>query len=104
MTHGPPWVRRIVLAAGLVSLAAAVWALLCLYYSQGRRGDARRLGLQLHAVEPDPRDRVQLLVELLRQDALTPVYETLIPALEPAVRARPKDLHTAIALSLALVR
>jgi tetratricopeptide (TPR) repeat protein len=82
----------------------AGWALLGLYYIQGRRGDARRLGLRLHATEPDPRDRVQLLVELLRQDALTPVYETLIPALEPAVRAHPEDLYTSIALGLALIR
>jgi len=29
MTHGPPWVRRIALAAGLVSLAAVAAALLC---------------------------------------------------------------------------
>lgn len=82
----------------------AGWDLLGLYYIQGRRADARRLGLALHAIEPDPRDRVQLLLELLRQDALTPVYETFISALEPAVRAAPEDLYTAIALGLALIR
>ncbi len=82
----------------------AGWALLGLYYIQGRRIDARHLGLRLHAIEPDPRDRVQLLVELLRQDALTPVYETLIPTLETGARAHPEDLHTATALGLALVR
>jgi tetratricopeptide (TPR) repeat protein len=82
----------------------AGWALLGLYYIQGRHADARRLGLALHAVEPDPRDRVQLLLELLRKDALTPVYETIVPSLEPVVRAHPEDLHTAIALGLALVR
>jgi tetratricopeptide (TPR) repeat protein len=73
-------------------------ALLGLYCIQGRRSDARRLGLALHAIEPDPRDRVQLLVELLRQNALTPVYETLIPTLEQAVQAHPEELYTAIAL------
>ncbi len=71
----------------------AGWALLGLYYIQGRRADARHLGLKLHAIEPDPRDRVQLLVELLRQDALTPVYETLIPTLEPAARPSGGSLH-----------
>ena len=45
----------------------AGWALLGLYYVQGRHADARRLGLALHAVEPDPRDRVQLLLELFRR-------------------------------------
>ena len=39
----------------------AGWALLGLYYIQGRRAEAHRLGLELHAIEPDPRDRVQLL-------------------------------------------
>lgn len=82
----------------------AGWALLGLYYIQGRHAEARRLGLELHAIEPDPHDRVQLLVELLRQDALTPVYETIVPTLEPIVRAHPEDIHTAIALGLALVR
>ncbi len=82
----------------------AGWALLGLYYIQGRREEAHRLGLRLHAEEPDPRDRVQLLVELLRQDAQTPVHETLIPTLAPIVRDHPEDLHTAIALGLAMVR
>jgi tetratricopeptide (TPR) repeat protein len=82
----------------------AGWALLGLYYIQGRRADAHRLGLALHAIEPDPRDRIQLLLELLRQDAQALVYETVVPTLEPAVRDHPEDLYTAIALGLALIR
>jgi tetratricopeptide (TPR) repeat protein len=82
----------------------AGWALLGLYYVQSRRDEAHQLGLALHAVEPDPRDRAQLLLELLRQDAQTLVFETVAPVLEPAVRDHPEDLHTAIALGLALVR
>jgi tetratricopeptide (TPR) repeat protein len=82
----------------------AGWALLGLYYIQGRRADAHHLALALHAIEPDPRDRVQLLLELLRQDAKPLVSETLFPTLEPAVRDHPEDLYTAITLGLALVR
>ena len=82
----------------------AGWALLGLYYIQGRRADAHHLALTLHAIEPDPRDRVQLLLELLRQDAKPLVSETLFPTLEPAVHDHPEDLYTSIAMGLALVR
>jgi len=80
------------------------WDLLGLYYVQGRREEARRLGLALHAIEPDPRDRAQLLLELLRQDAQPIGPDSLIKTLEPLVRAHPEDLRTASALGLALVR
>jgi tetratricopeptide (TPR) repeat protein len=82
----------------------AGWALLSLYYVQGRRAEAHRLGLALHAREPDPRDRVQLLLELVRQDARPLGPDSLIRTLEPLVRAHPEDLHMAIALGLALIR
>jgi tetratricopeptide (TPR) repeat protein len=80
------------------------WDLLGLYNVQGRREDARRLGLTLHAVEPDPRDRAQLLLELIRQDAQPIDLDSLIATLEPLVRAHSEDLHTALALGQALVR
>jgi tetratricopeptide (TPR) repeat protein len=82
----------------------AGWALLGLYYIQGRREDAHRLAMRLHASEPNPRDRVQFLLELLRQDAKSVVTETLVVTLEPIVREHPEDLHTALALGKALVR
>jgi tetratricopeptide (TPR) repeat protein len=80
------------------------WDLLGLYYVQGRREDAHRLALALHGVEPDPRDRAQLLLELLRQDAQPIGPDSLIRTLEPVVRAHPGDIQTALALGLALVR
>jgi tetratricopeptide (TPR) repeat protein len=82
----------------------AGWDLLGLYYIQGRREAAHRLAMTLFEVEPDPRDRAQLLVELLRQDAQPIGADSLIKTLEPTVRARPEDHHTAIALGLALIR
>src|SRR5262249_23670288 len=54
----------------------AGWALLGLYYVQGRRDEAHELAMRLRKDEPDPRDRVQLLLELLRQDAKSLVIET----------------------------
>jgi tetratricopeptide (TPR) repeat protein len=80
----------------------AGWALLGLYYIQGRRDDAHRLAMNLRAIEPDPRDRAQLLLELLRQDAKSLVQETLIPILRPVVQNHPDDKYSAIALARAL--
>lgn len=79
----------------------AGWALLSLYYVEGRRAEAERLGLALHGVEPDPRDRVQLLLELVRQDAKPIVPLEIIRVLEPVGRELPDDLHTTIALARA---
>jgi tetratricopeptide (TPR) repeat protein len=82
----------------------AGWALLGLYYVQGRRRDAHDLGISLGATEPDPRDRAQLLLELLRQDVIELVPETVVSTLDPVVRDNPDDVHSAIALGLVLVR
>jgi tetratricopeptide (TPR) repeat protein len=82
----------------------AGWALLGLYYVEGRRREAERLGLALHASEPDPRDRVQLLLELVRQDAKPIVAFTIVDALEPAIREHPNDVHATIALGRAAIK
>jgi tetratricopeptide (TPR) repeat protein len=82
----------------------AGWSLLDLYYLQGREQEARRLALRLYWVEPDPHDRVQLLLELVRQDARPPAPGSLVNWFEPVVRQYPGDLHSAAALGLALVR
>jgi tetratricopeptide (TPR) repeat protein len=81
----------------------AGWALLGLYYVQGRRDDAHRLAMKLYEAEPDPHDRVQLLLELLRQDAKSLVEETLVDTLEPVVREHPDDKYSSIALGRALI-
>jgi tetratricopeptide (TPR) repeat protein len=82
----------------------AGWNLLSLYYVEGRRAEAHRLGMALHVTEPDPRDRAQLLLELVRHDAQPLGPDSLMLTLEPIVRKYPRDLHMAIALGLALVR
>ena len=82
----------------------AGWCLLEVYYLQNRPGDARRLALRLHEVEPDPRDRVQLLLELVRQDAQPMDPGSVVQWFEPVVRQNPTDLHASLALGLFLVR
>ena len=82
----------------------AGWALLSLYYVEGRRRDAERLGLALHAVEPEPRDRAQLLLELVRQDAKPIVPADIVRALEPCVRAHPEDTAAKIGLARGYIR
>src|SRR4051794_23765269 len=82
----------------------AGWSLLGLDYIQGRTDDARRLALQLHETEPDPHDRVQLLLELVRQESQPPDPASLIPIFEPVVRLHPEDIHSAVALGLARIR
>jgi tetratricopeptide (TPR) repeat protein len=80
------------------------WNLLNLYYLQGREEESRRLALRLYRVEPDPHDRATLLVELLRRDVRPPAPGSIERLLEPVVRHNPSDLHTAVAMGLALTR
>jgi tetratricopeptide (TPR) repeat protein len=82
----------------------AGWSLLDLYYLQGRREAGRRLALRLFEIEPDPHDRVQLLLELVRQDAQPPAPASVVQWFEPVVRQNPHGLHGNLALGLALVR
>ncbi|QDV34352.1 tetratricopeptide repeat protein [Tautonia plasticadhaerens] len=82
----------------------AGWSLLDLYYLQGRDGEGRDLALRLHGVEPDRHDRVQLLLELVRQDAMPLAPGAVVERFRPVVERHPDDLHSAIALGLGLVR
>ena len=81
----------------------AAWALLDLYYIEGRADEARRLAVRQHEKEPDPHDRVQLLLELVRQDAEPPEPSTVIERLTPIVRQSFRETRAAIALGLARV-
>jgi tetratricopeptide (TPR) repeat protein len=69
----------------------AGWNLLGLYQVQGRREDAHRLAIELFGREPNPRDRAQLLLELLRQDAQPISPDSLIQTLGPIVAEHPED-------------
>lgn len=82
----------------------AGWGLLEMYYLQGRPHAARTLALRLFETEPDPRDRAQLLLELVRQDAQPTAPGSLVPYFEPAVARNPGEVRAGLALGLALVR
>ncbi|WP_422922934.1 tetratricopeptide repeat protein [Singulisphaera sp. PoT] len=82
----------------------AGWHLLEMQYLQGRVEDSRQFALKMHGIELDPHDRVQYLVEILRQEARTPAPESLLPIFEPIVRDHPQDYRARIALGLARVR
>ena len=82
----------------------AGWALLGLYYVQGRRADVHRLGMSLFASEPDRRDRVQLLLELVRQDVQELAPESIVTTFESVVLEHPDDLYSSITLGVALIR
>ena len=82
----------------------AGWALLDLYYVQARSDDARSLVRQLRLSEPDPRDRVLLLLESLRQEARPLAAPLSIARLERALKANPDDLQSTLGLGRALIR
>lgn len=85
------------------TIPEAGWALLDLYYVQGRPADAEKLALRLFQVEPDPHDRVHLLLELVRQDVEPSAPGSIVQWYERVVRKDPKQLHAALALGRALV-
>jgi tetratricopeptide (TPR) repeat protein len=95
------WLRALQLNSAAPEVG---WSLLDLWYLQGREDEARRLALHLFEVEPDPRDRVQLLLELVRQDARPPAPGSLVKWFAPVVRDHPDDLRSTLAMGLALVR
>jgi tetratricopeptide (TPR) repeat protein len=82
----------------------AGWLLLQNFSLQSRDLEAHTLALKLFAIEPDPRDRVGLLLELIREDVERLAAAGLIPLLAPAVANDPDDWRSGLALGRALVR
>lgn len=82
----------------------ASWMLLELYYLEGRRTEARQVAITQLEHEKDPVDRLQLLVELLRQDVQHPSASSLAKTLEPIALGDPGGVRAHVAYGLALVR
>jgi thioredoxin-like negative regulator of GroEL len=59
--------------------------------------------MRLFKDEPDPHDRVQLLLQLIRHDAHAIAPDSVAFQLEPVVKGNPSDLQSTLALGLALV-
>jgi tetratricopeptide (TPR) repeat protein len=96
----PAWLEALRLEPTLPEVG---WKLLNIYALQGRDEDSRRLALRLFATEPDERDRVQLLLQLIRLDAHPIEAGSIVHALEPIAKANPVDLRSSTALGLALI-
>jgi tetratricopeptide (TPR) repeat protein len=82
----------------------AGWALIDLLDFEARAEDAHRLGMRLFEVEPDPRDRVRLLLEMSRLDIDRVAPGSVVQVFEPVWRQHPAYLPLALAVGLALVR
>jgi tetratricopeptide (TPR) repeat protein len=81
----------------------AGWALIDLLDLEARTDEAHRLGMQLFEVEPDPRDRVRLLLEMARLDIDRVAPGSLVQIFEPVWRRNSEYLPLALAVGLALV-
>jgi tetratricopeptide (TPR) repeat protein len=81
----------------------AGWALIDLLDFEGRTEEAHQLGMQLFEVEPDPRDRVRLLLEMSRIDIEKVAPGSAVQVFEPVWRQHPGYLPLALAVGLALV-
>jgi tetratricopeptide (TPR) repeat protein len=86
------------------SVPEAGWGLLELYYVENRRSEATALALRLYRTEPNPQDRLNLLLELIRQDAVRPNAQSVAALLEPIGREEPNAVAGQVARGLALVR
>ena len=82
----------------------AGFALLSLYDTQGRDKEARALALRLNETEPDPRDRVLYLLELIRKEVHPIDPGSVAQVLAEAVSQFPDDMHSTLAVGLNQVR
>ena len=82
----------------------AGWALVDLLDKESRTEEAHRLGMRLHEVEPDARDRVRILLEMSRLDIEVPDPLSQVPLFEPLVKDHPENLPLSVTLGLALIR
>jgi tetratricopeptide (TPR) repeat protein len=82
----------------------AGWALVDLLDMESRREEAHQLGMRLHEIEPDPRDRVRILLEVCRIDIEKPDPLSQVPLFEPLVKQQPENLPLAVTLGSALIR
>ena len=82
----------------------AGWALIDLLDLAARTEEAHRLGMRLFEVEPDPRDRVRLLLEMSRLDIEKVAPGSVVQVFEPVWRQNPAYLPLSLSVGLALVR
>jgi tetratricopeptide (TPR) repeat protein len=86
-----------------LAVPEAGWALLDLLDFEGRTAEAHQLAVRLYDVEPDARDRVRLLLELIRMDIDKAAPGSQVQVFDPVARQVPDDLSLAITVGLALI-
>jgi tetratricopeptide (TPR) repeat protein len=86
-----------------LAVPEAGWALIDLLDLEARPEEAHNLGMRLFEVEPDPRDRVRLLLEMARLDVDKVHPASVVQILQPVWRQHPSYLSLALAVGLALV-
>ena len=82
----------------------AGWTLIELLDKEGRQEEAHRVGMRMFEVEPDPRDRARVLLEMSRLDIEAPETLSQIVLFEPLVKEHPEKLPLTLTLGEALVR
>jgi tetratricopeptide (TPR) repeat protein len=82
----------------------AGWTLMGLLEREGRYEEAHQLGFRLHENEPDPEDRVRLLLELARLDVDRVDPGSQVQLFESLAKAHPEHRPLTRTLGLALIR
>lgn len=81
----------------------AAWALVDLLDLEGRAEEAHTVGMQQHEVEPNPVDRVRILLEVSRIDIDKVAPGSIVQNMEPLYREHPDNLALGIPVGLAMV-
>jgi tetratricopeptide (TPR) repeat protein len=81
----------------------AGWALLDLLDFEGRVEEVHRLGMRLYETEPDPQDRVHLLLEMSRIDMDKVAPGSQVQVFKPVWMEHSENLALALVVGLALV-
>lgn len=81
----------------------AGWALVDLLDLEGRAEEAHSVGMRQHELEPNPLDRVRILLELSRIDIDKVAPGSIVQNFEPLYREHPESMSLGIVVGLALV-
>jgi tetratricopeptide (TPR) repeat protein len=82
----------------------AGWVLVDLLDKESRTEEAHRVGMKVHQAEPDPRDRVRILLEMCRIDIEKPDPLLQVLLFEDIVKEHPEHLPLCNTLAQALIR
>jgi tetratricopeptide (TPR) repeat protein len=81
----------------------AGWMLIDLLDKESRTAEAHRLGMRMHEIEPDPRDKIRILLEMSRIDIESPDPLSQVQLFESLVKEHPEFLPLSLTLGQALI-